>query len=43
MAARTTVVQVDRIVALGSIAPEQVMTPGIFVKRVVQVERGEGS
>ena len=43
MAARTAIVQVDRIVPLGSIAPEHVMTPGIFVKRVVQVERQEGS
>jgi len=33
------VVQVDRIVPLGTIAPDYVMTPGIFVKRVVQVER----
>jgi 3-oxoadipate CoA-transferase alpha subunit len=38
MAAKTAIVQVDRIVPLGSIPPEQVMTPGIFVQRVVQVE-----
>jgi 3-oxoadipate CoA-transferase alpha subunit len=37
------VVQVDRIVPLGSIPPEHVMTPGIFVKRVVQVDRKEGT
>ncbi len=37
MAARHTIVQVDRVVALGDIAPEQVMTPGIFVKAVVAV------
>ncbi|HTP70958.1 MAG TPA: 3-oxoacid CoA-transferase subunit A [Burkholderiaceae bacterium] len=43
MAARVTVVQVDRIVPLGSIAPEQVMTPGIFVKRVVQTEGSASS
>ena len=43
MAARVTVVQVDRIVPLGSIAPEQVMTPGIFVKRVVQTEGNASS
>jgi 3-oxoadipate CoA-transferase alpha subunit len=43
MAARTAVVQVDRIVPLGSIPPEHVMTPGIFVRRVVQVDRKEGS
>ena len=39
MAAKTAVVQVDQIVPLGSIAPEHVMTPGIFVQRLVQVER----
>jgi 3-oxoadipate CoA-transferase alpha subunit len=43
MAARTSVVQVARIVPLGSIAPEQVMTPGIFVKRVVQVAADGGT
>ena len=42
MAARTTVVQAEHIVPLGAIAPEQVMTPGIFVKRIVAVAgRGE--
>lgn len=35
-AAKTTVVQVEEIVPLGSIPPEQVMLPGIFVQRVVQ-------
>ena len=35
-AATTTVVQVEEIVPLGAIAPEQVMLPGIFVQRVVQ-------
>lgn len=34
-AARHTVVQVDEIVPLGSLAPEHVMTPGIFVNAVV--------
>jgi len=38
MAAKTAIVQVDRIVPLGGIPPEQVITPGIFVKRVVQVD-----
>jgi 3-oxoadipate CoA-transferase, alpha subunit len=42
MAARTSIVQVARIMPLGSIAPEQVMTPGIFIRRVVQVT-AEGS
>src|SRR5687767_2418761 len=35
-AARTTVVQVREIVELGQLDPEQVVTPGIFVKRVVK-------
>ena len=36
-AATTTIVQVARIVPLGSIDPEHVVTPGIFVSRVVEV------
>lgn len=36
-AAATTVVQVDEIVELGSLDPESVVTPGIFVDRVVAV------
>jgi 3-oxoadipate CoA-transferase alpha subunit len=35
MAAKTTIVQVEQIVSLGSIDPETVVTPGIFVQRVV--------
>jgi len=37
MAARTAVAQVDEIVSLGELPPEQVVTPGIFVQRVVRV------
>ena len=37
MAARTTIVQASRIVAPGEIDPENVVTPGIFVDRIVQV------
>ncbi len=37
MAAALTVVQARRIVDLGGIPPEQVITPGIFVDRVVEV------
>ncbi len=37
MAARTTIAQVTRIVPLGDIDPEAVVTPGIFVQRVVKV------
>lgn len=36
-AATTTVVQVDEIVPLGALDPEAVVTPGIFVDRVVAV------
>jgi 3-oxoadipate CoA-transferase alpha subunit len=36
-AAKCTVVQVREIVALGELDPEAVVTPGIFVHRVVQV------
>ena len=37
MAADCTVVQVREIVELGQIDPDQVMTPGIFVDRIVAV------
>src|SRR5690606_8644493 len=38
MAARHAVAQVDRVVELGALAPEAIMTPGIFVKTVVPLE-----
>ena len=34
-AARTTIVEVDELVELGALDPEAVVTPGIFVQRVV--------
>ncbi|WP_404714202.1 3-oxoacid CoA-transferase subunit A [Sphingomonas sp. MMS24-J13] len=37
MAARTAIVQVEEIVPLGAIDPETVVTPGIFVQRIVAV------
>ena len=37
MAAAETVVQATRIVAPGQIDPETVITPGIFVQKVVEV------
>ena len=37
MASRVAVAQVDEVVPLGALAPENVMLPGIFVQRVVQV------
>ncbi|KFG89486.1 3-oxoacid CoA-transferase, A subunit [Sphingobium herbicidovorans NBRC 16415] len=36
MAAKTTIAQVARIVPLGDLDPEAVVTPGIFVQRVVE-------
>ncbi len=37
MAAKTTIVQARRMVAPGEINPEHVVTPGIFVDRVVEI------
>ena len=39
MAARMTIVQASRIVEPGAIDPEHVVTPGIFVDRIVEVEK----
>jgi 3-oxoadipate CoA-transferase, alpha subunit len=39
MAAKTTVASVHEIVELGALDPESVVTPGIFVQRVVAVPR----
>ncbi|KQV84843.1 3-oxoadipate CoA-transferase [Massilia sp. Root351] len=36
MAAKTTVAQVQEVVALGELDPEVIVTPGIFVQRVVK-------
>src|ERR1700732_3638820 len=38
MAATTTIVEVDEIVRVGSIKPEHVVTPAIFVHRLVQAK-----
>jgi 3-oxoadipate CoA-transferase alpha subunit len=37
MAAKTSIVQVERIVNAGELDPETVVTPGIFVSRVIEV------
>ena len=37
-AARCSIAQVNEVVELGSLHPEIIVTPGIFVKRVVQVK-----
>lgn len=39
MAAKTTVATVHEVVPLGELDPEAVVTPGVFVKRVVRIER----
>jgi 3-oxoadipate CoA-transferase alpha subunit len=39
MAAKTTIATVHQIVALGELDPEAVVTPGIFVQRIVKVAR----
>lgn len=38
-AAKTTVVQVDEMVELGDLDPEVIITPGIFVNRVISLPR----
>lgn len=40
MAAELTIAQVSHLRELGELVPENVHTPGIFVKRVIQVDRG---
>ena len=37
MAAKTTIAQVSRFVPLGELDPEVIVTPGIFVQRVVEI------
>ncbi len=36
MAAKVTIAQVNEIVPLGELDPEVIVTPGIFVQRVVK-------
>ena len=40
MAARCTIAQVDQVVPLGELDPEVIVTPGIFVKRVLHLPGG---
>jgi 3-oxoadipate CoA-transferase alpha subunit len=42
MAAKCTIAQVSEVVELGQLDPEVIVTPGIFVQRVVQVNAKEG-
>ena len=39
MAAKCTVASVYEFVALGELDPEHIVTPGIFVQRVVTIQR----
>ncbi len=39
MAARCTIAQVSEVVALGELDPEAIVTPGIFVQRIVAQEK----
>jgi 3-oxoadipate CoA-transferase, alpha subunit len=41
-AARCAIAQVNEIVALGTLDPERIVTPGIYVSRVVRVARASG-
>ncbi|MFZ6648221.1 3-oxoacid CoA-transferase subunit A [Undibacterium sp. TJN25] len=41
MAAKCTIAQVSDIVELGGLDPETIITPGIFVQRVVQANAGQ--
>ena len=40
MAAKCTIAQVARVVPLGELDPEAIVTPGIFVQRIVEEARG---
>lgn len=39
MAARTTIAEVDEVVEVGELNPEAIVTPGIFVQRVVKADK----
>ena len=41
MAARTTIAEVDEVVSAGGLDPEAVITPGIYVKRIVHHKDGK--
>lgn len=43
MAATTCIAQVAEVVELGALDPETIVTPGIFVQRVVAISASEGS
>jgi 3-oxoacid CoA-transferase A subunit len=39
-AARTTIVEAEHVVQVGEIDPDQVMTPSLYVHRIVHCPRG---
>ena len=39
-AAKLTVAQVQKVVALGAIQPDDVITPGVYVDRLIEVPGG---
>nr|WP_144834458.1 3-oxoacid CoA-transferase subunit A [Cupriavidus gilardii] len=43
MAAKCTIAQVDRVVELGELDPEHIVTPSLFVKRIVKVDAASAS
>lgn len=42
MAAKITIAEVDEIVEVGDLEPECIITPGIFVNRIVKVKEDLG-
>jgi len=42
MAARVTIAEVDQVVGTGDLDPEAIVTPCVFVKRVIQVKEDPG-
>jgi len=42
IAARTTIAEVDQVVDPGELDPESIVTPGIYVKRIVKVKEDPG-
>ena len=41
MAAKVTIAQVTEVVELGQLDPENIITPGIFVQRIVQTKEAQ--
>jgi 3-oxoadipate CoA-transferase, alpha subunit len=43
MAAKLTIAEVSEVVAVGALDPEAIVTPGIFVQRLVRIEAARGA